>query len=278
MNHRDNSPTASADRSPPPPYGQVQEAPTTDDSVVVTSSRSRKQQARLRSSFLEATCPFPPLWNLYHTLSVGRVLMLGSHEREPIFAVSRHTGWWSGQPDLILHRGPSDTLPPLAAGMGGVGVGRHSIIVLPSLPGSSLDSSQELLVRVNEEKNEWHVRFRFAIEVGPEPNSWRREVFEWRHSHGDVVSAFLDGSSRSGWKLVRLAEHSAGDLVWPRSSDGCEVVAVWSYARLSLTKVLKFRFLGSGATGVLGERWAIMAVMTALRMYQKQQRNRDAGL
>lgn len=163
------------------------------------------------------------------------------------------------------------------------------MIVLPALPHSRLDSSQELLLRVDEsssarKKKTWRgrVRFRFAIEVGPDPHTaWRREVFEWRHSHGDAVAAFLDGAS-SGWKLVRLADSSSDPsgsesrrLVWPRSSDGYEIVAVWSHARLSLTKVLKFRFLGSGATGVLGERWAIMAVMTALRMYQHNQRNRN---
>lgn len=163
--------------------------------------------------------------------------------------------------------------------------------MLPALPGSRLDSSQEMLLRVDNgeaaaaaRRRSRRVRFRFAIEVGPEPSSaWRREVFEWRHSHGDAVAAFLDGA-KAGWKLVRLAdddENGNGNdnnnrhLVWPRSSDGREIVAVWSHARLSLTKVLKFRFLGSGATGVLGERWAIMAVMTALRMYQHHQRNRN---
>ncbi|KAI1761169.1 hypothetical protein GGR53DRAFT_469612 [Hypoxylon sp. FL1150] len=244
--------------TPPPPYVEYEE----EASMTQTSASALPPIFRKLEPYAmppQVPTPdvglFPPSWNLYHTLS------------------------WSGQPDLVLHRGPSDTLPPLAAGTGGVGVGRHSVIVLPALPNSRLDSSQELLLRVDEARKKWRVRFRFAIEVGPDPHTaWRREVFEWRHSHGDAVSAFLDGA-KAGWKLVRLADSSGdeggGRLVWPRSSDGCEIVAVWAHARLSFTKVLKFRFLGSGATGALGDRWAIMAVMTALRMYQHNQRNRN---
>ncbi|KAI1371837.1 hypothetical protein F4677DRAFT_282788 [Hypoxylon crocopeplum] len=264
---------ASTRKSPPPPYSQFADEEAGQTSAV----SSRKPQANTQSlrERVPIASPFPSSWNLYHTLSIGRILMLGPHNRQPLLAVSRHTGWWTGKPDLVLHSGPSDTLPPLAAGMGGVGVGRHSIIVLPPMPGSALDSSQELLVRV-EEETDWppHVRFKFSIDLSVEPGQWRRETFEWRHSHGDVVSIFLNGA-RTGWKLLRLAGQGNGNFAEARSSDGCEIVAVWAYARLSFTKVLKFRFLGSGATGILGERWAIMAVMTALRMYQRQQRNRN---
>ncbi|KAI2605570.1 hypothetical protein GGR54DRAFT_644324 [Hypoxylon sp. NC1633] len=238
--------------APPPPYSLCP-GESVAGSIATASVRKTPVVARPRPrEAAPPVGPLPPSWNLYHTLSVGRVLMLGPHEHEPLLAVSRHMGWWTGQPDIVLHRGPSDTLPPLAAGMGGVRGARHSIIVLPPMPGSMLDSSQELLLRV-EEKADWppQVRFRFVIEVGFDPNQWRREAFEWRHSH------------------------ESSQLEAPRSSDGCEIVAVWAYARLSMTKVLRFRFIGNGAAGVFGERWALMAAMTALRMYQRQQRSRD---
>ncbi|KAI0169394.1 hypothetical protein GGR52DRAFT_574613 [Hypoxylon sp. FL1284] len=282
-------PTPPADQSRPPPSSEYQEA------------RMVEPPARTSSRAPQAPVPtvglFPLSWSLYRTLSFSRVLMLGPREDEPMYAVSRHAGWWSRQPDLVLHRGPSDAHPTLASGTGGVGVGRHSIVALPALPGSRLGSATELLLRsadgVAMEKTR-PARFRFAIEVGPDTAvAWRREVFEWRRSRsrsrdGDdnddecdgIVTAFLDGAA-SGWKLVRLAENDSNGrsksggrrcrLVWPRSGDGSEVVAVWSRVSRSLRTVLKFRFLGSGATGVLGERWAIMAVVTALRMYQRQQ-------
>lgn len=48
-------------------------------------------------------------------------------------------------------------------------------------------------------------------------------------------------------------------------------VAVWANSVRSLGQdaVMKFRFLGTGASGVLGERWATMAVLSALRMWQQ---------
>ncbi|KAI2630173.1 hypothetical protein GGS26DRAFT_558220 [Hypomontagnella submonticulosa] len=291
MAHESSTPTSSAQGTPPPSYDQLSCEAETEDAEDTLSSQSckplipRPPQPATRAS-KSASSPFPLSWNLYHRLLLGRVLNLGPHERQPLFAVSQHVGWWAAQPDLVLHRGPGANLPPLAAGMGGVGLGRHSVIYLPPLPGSGLDFSQEFLLRIESTSAKTdgppHARFRFTVEVGASPNAWRRETFEWRHTYGEAVSDSLDGAL-SGWKLVRLPD-PVTDL-WrciirgPRSSDEYEVVAVWAYARLSMTKVLRFRFLGSGAAGVLGTRWAIMAVMTALRMYQRQQqeRNRDGA-
>ncbi|KAI1771219.1 hypothetical protein F4818DRAFT_454864 [Hypoxylon cercidicola] len=254
--------TSSASETPPPPYSKYEEAPMAEAPAPPRTPRKPQARAQPRQEPIPDVGPFPPSWNLYRTMSAGRALVLGAHENEPIAA-----------------------LPPLATGTGGVGVGRHSIIVLPALRGSRLDWSQELLLRVDDDDDDGasrksrraRFRFRFAVEVGPDPQTARRrEVFEWRHSRGDAVAAFLDGAG-AGWELVRLSDGgNGGGLVWPRSGDGREIVAVWSRARRrSLTKVLKFRFLGSGAMGVLGERWVIMAVMTALRMYQHHQRNRN---
>ncbi|OTB02961.1 hypothetical protein M426DRAFT_12997 [Hypoxylon sp. CI-4A] len=264
----------------PPFYNQYLEEGDIEDAITIVSPPSPvKSILHFQTpppETMSTSGPFPSSWNLYHTLSVGKALTLGPHGREPLFAVSKHSGWWTGLPDLVLHRGPSDAFPPLAVGMGGIGVGRHSIIVLPPLPESGLESSQEILLRIEEktaDRFHSHVRFRFAIEVG-EPGRCRREIFEWRHSHGDVVADFLDGA-KNGWKLLRITDQDCDDLEEPSSTGGHEIVAVWAYAKLSVTKVLKFRYLGSGASGDLGDRWNIMAAMTALRMYQRQHKHRN---
>ncbi|KAI1354207.1 hypothetical protein F5Y01DRAFT_274521 [Xylaria sp. FL0043] len=62
------------------------------------------------------------------------------------------------------------------------------------------------------------------------------------------------------------------------SSDGKEVVAVCAGASLSVSKVLRFRFLGTGADGSLGARWAIMAVASALAIWNRDRRSRSGGL
>ncbi|KAI1126888.1 hypothetical protein F5Y10DRAFT_243965 [Nemania abortiva] len=113
----------------------------------------------------------------------------------------------------------------------------------------------------------------------------RVEAFEWRHSYGPEVES-LGGSRDDGWKLVRMSSSDARGAVrhtfpslylakrYPSkvgtSSDGKEVVAVWCAAGLGRSfssKCMRFRFLGSGADGSLGQRWAVMAVASALAMW-----------
>ncbi|KAI1383929.1 uncharacterized protein F4822DRAFT_418059 [Hypoxylon trugodes] len=295
------APTTMTLEAPPPPYSQCLDEGEVNQgrrdvhlrvNVIEddgSSIRSRNSDARscspsIRRNPITPCNPFPQSWSLYRTFPMNKVLMVGAHGREPIYAVSRHSGWWTGKPDLVLHRGPSETMTPLAVGMGGVGIGRHSIIVLTPLPGSGLESSQELMIRVEDDKatdRPQHVRFQFAIETGNELSSQKRETFEWRHTWGDVVAAYLDGA-RTGWQLVRLTNDQedqeeiddSPSIPGPRTEDGLEVVAVWAYSKMNMSKVLKFRYLGSGATGVLGSRWSIMASMTALRMFQRQQKNK----
>jgi hypothetical protein len=78
-----------------------------------------------------------------------------------------------------------------------------------------------------------------------------------------------------GWKLVRTTSKvTYGTAEGPNSrtrevaSDGKEVVAKLVDNTVLSSKVAKFEFLGSGATGALGDDWSIMAVLTALRLWQ----------
>ena len=104
----------------------------------------------------------------------------------------------------------------------------------------------------------YHKKMNFSIEVEA---TGQREAFEWRHSRGSEVAAL--GASHSGWKLVRLGTG--------------EVVAAWANSSMSITKQLQFHFLGSGANGILGERWAVMTVITALRMWDMERRKRRSA-
>lgn len=120
------------------------------------------------------------------------------------------------------------------------------------------------------------VVFRFAVEVGNPayPRSGekttmplRREQFawckvfcadSWRGRNGSECEAT---KVAGGFKLVRLAEGAVDE------HDG-ETVAVlgWSGA-LSLREAFSLELRGSGASGALGDRWALMVVTTALRLW-----------
>lgn len=46
---------------------------------------------------------------------------------------------------------------------------------------------------------------------------------------------------------------------------------------ITVTKRMKFKFLGTGASGDLGERWAVMTVASALKIWDRERRQRQAA-
>ncbi|KAI1388806.1 uncharacterized protein F4822DRAFT_258794 [Hypoxylon trugodes] len=260
-NHQDQP------NDPPPPYSP-------QAAVEAGPSTQPQQQPRQKNIPRQ----FPPAFSMYNESSFGqRKYMIGEHQSTPLYAVSLHSGW-SGQPDVVLHNGPSDNRPPLA------GVERDSwsnsaTITLPVLPGSGTQAKTE---RLESTGGFGHPAYTFSVEAG---SGNRREAFEWRHTSGSAVASL--GGRSSGWKLLRLSTDAPSGVVGggsgkfvgggASSSDGKEVVAVWAWASGSLTKVFKFQFLGSGANGVLGERWAIMAVATALKIWDRERRARNSS-
>ncbi|RYP29232.1 hypothetical protein DL767_006831 [Monosporascus sp. MG133] len=200
---------------------------------------------------------FPPVFYLYSTGLGGRKYVLGEHKNQPLYAVTTHAGW-SGKADTVLHSGPSPDAPPLATADGGNTAVSSVDVDLPGAAQGSSPSSRERMTPTGF--GYVHRKMQFEMDVG----AGRREAFEWRHSSGPEVGAL--GGSHSGWKLVRLG----GD-------GGEEVVAVWASVRMNPTKKFAFQFLRSGLTGVLGERWAVMAVITALRMWGQEAKKRGGA-
>lgn len=212
---------------------------------------------------------FPLAFNIYcKTMSAH--LSLGEHQDQPLYTVTRHTGW-SGSPPIELRAGP-DKESPILATADYHGLGRTMKLVLPPLAGQGPGLTDE---RMESQRDGFGVRHVFTLEVGP-PGGGRRETFEWRHSSGEAIAAV--GADSRGWKLVRVEtgpppgiDEAGGSRFVPGgfvTSDGREVVAGWSFLSLGGgNKVAKFMFLGTGASGLLGDRWEIMAVLTALGIY-----------
>lgn len=219
---------------------------------------------------------FPLICHLY-TQPFSRMFQLGEHQESPVYAVSTHSSW-SGNPDVVLHTGTSKNDLPLAAAEATPSIPPSLTIHLPSLPGSDQKATIEPLVECKGLSR----RYRFSIEV--DPAGAVREEFEWRHSSGSAIKDYA--CARQGWKLMRMSTNppSGVDFLSSidykpssyKSSDDKEVVAVWANFGMSTNKLWRFAFLGTGATGALGERWAVMAVMTALLMWEQERRARTS--
>ncbi|KAJ9149388.1 hypothetical protein NKR23_g4301 [Pleurostoma richardsiae] len=279
----------------PPPFNEDEPPPSYEEAVRPTTrpsglprppvtqnhrpppSQQQQQQQQASqagpASAQKATInrQFPPSFSVYREGGFSRNYSLGEHQGQPLYAVRPHTGW-SGQPDLVLHGGPTEDFPPLAV-LNHERFSRSFTVTLPPLPGDRLPRDEFVRFPGLLQSN-----YTFSVEVDRPggPRGMRRERFEWRRSHGAEVGRLAGASF--GWKLVRMAGDTgaaagaSGGVAGPVAGDGLEVVAVWVKAAMSLSKVLKFEFTGVGATGDLGERWAVMAVMTALGIWDHDRR------
>ncbi|KAF7302900.1 hypothetical protein MKEN_01252300 [Mycena kentingensis (nom. inval.)] len=236
---------------PPPAYSEI---------VFVTATpqpQQRPEAAPARSD----THPFPRALTVRFKRSwTKRDLQLYSTDDDnstPLHHVSIHTK----RPHLVLHSSADNASAPLAtASYKDVWKSKpSSIVTLFPLPDASVEEELEADIGL-------HTVFRFALDVGRGKET-QREYFEWRTSRGEEVRALNDSRFRSGMKLVRLTGNPGGAAA-SSSSDGKEIVAVWAdQTSFSLTKVGKFEFIGSGATGEMGERFAVMAVVSCLRIW-----------
>ncbi|KAL4728477.1 hypothetical protein ACLX1H_005224 [Fusarium chlamydosporum] len=211
-------------------------------------------------------------------------LNLGPPDAEPMYTLSFRRGLYG---DITLHKGPTPESLPIATSSRIKQYHDDYLITLPSLTGVGVH--EETLRRPKGLKG----RFWFGCLVG-DGLEQRVERFEWRRSRGAEVKSV--GQSRwGGYKLVRLGstntkeEYSSSEenltetssnSVEGYTSDGKEVVAVWGNANCwkTMSGVGEFQFRGSGATGELGNMWALMAVMSCMSIWQKVQRdNATAG-
>jgi len=221
---------------------------------------------------------FPQFFSVY-LQAFSRTMFLAEHQSQPIYALKSHSGL-GADASLVLHSGPTEGYPPLAT-LDLEPFSRSMAVTLPPAP----HPGAPVVVELQGLSDFPHASYVFIIEVGnsgpsPRGGGWPLEQFEWRRSRGDSVASL--GGRGYGWKLVRLAGGpppgasmhgkvryvTGGD----RGSDGSEVVAAWTETGYSMSKAVRFGFFGTGASGLLGERWAIMAVMTAMGLFERDRR------
>ncbi|KAB5515513.1 hypothetical protein GE09DRAFT_1159847 [Coniochaeta sp. 2T2.1] len=224
----------------------------------------------------------PLSFNIYYKQWFSSMYQIGEHENQPLFTIQRHGAWGHDKPMIVLHEG-ADPKGPVVGTVTKDGPKKHDTVI--ELPMSPRPGSSEGGGTTNREpfvsdvsmtlKNS---RFRFSFDVGLRGKETRRETFEWRISKAVEVRA-LD-SMAFGWKLVRLlgpdGDQPTTGRGGPRgardvgeASDGKEVVAAWSEnSGLTLSKIAKFHFLGAGATGEFGDDWALIAALSAFRLWK----------
>ncbi|PKS04973.1 hypothetical protein jhhlp_008339 [Lomentospora prolificans] len=275
-------------RDDPPQYGDVAPAlspATASNPLCAVSAPVQPQQTlppnhNLGAPGYAAPAPayqapipqqFPPVFGVYKD-PFSWTLVIGLHRNAPpIYAISRNFAI-ADRPAIIIHSGPNATYPAVAA-MDRLPLTRDRPITMPPLPGSPHPSSEAIL---HVEAGFFSAKWWFDIETG---FPGRHERYEWRRSRGDIV-ANLGTDWSTGWKLVRLDSRPPegappGTTFSPAAdtsaSDGAEIVAVWGLNSLSMHKVGMFAFHGTGASGLLGERWAVMAVISALAIMDHEQ-------
>lgn len=196
-----------------------------------------------------------------YTTERARSYLVEPHGHPGRYAIS--TVWFlSGHPDLILHDGLARTSPHVASTVTTLGIADVCILLPPIRNGGP--QSQEI-VSVPHAKPEKNRVYRFEIEV-PSNGSQDmvREKFEWRKGSGAYSKQLGNGK---GWELVRMSGTQGGGII---THDGKEVVGACKRTRFHVRggdRNLGFLCLGSGQTE-LGSRWAIMAFMSSLCIFQ----------
>ncbi|KAK4621820.1 hypothetical protein CLAFUW4_06733 [Fulvia fulva] len=281
LRNEEEAPPAYEDLSRPPSnvFNDVSRPPSS-----VFSDASLTDDTTLNNEAPSPARPFPLVFNLYSENKwkewKTRRFHLGEHADQPTNAVIFTTGWKGTT--LSLHQGPEKESPAIALGTRDSTWSKHSAITLPRHPAADGEPVKTQL-RTNIAWKTGTVTYSFSIEVLGHDEKFHEERFEWRLSHEEEVR---DIDKRGwGYKLVRLSgSESGGKEEGPQgsqagssrsarehgtTSDGKEVVSVFADRSLaSKNKVAIFAFVGGGATGQFGERWAVLAVVTFLRVWQ----------
>ncbi|KAI3320886.1 hypothetical protein HD806DRAFT_505253 [Xylariaceae sp. AK1471] len=273
---------ASADGVAPPPYSETDNIARSANAYQPSGpapSYGTGESSSGAGSISGVKLKFPPALNAYVQWKLTMTFHIGERKETPLYAVRTHSGF-TKNPELVLYDGPSDKHPILAtANHESIWKPKRSVLTIPAREGVSHDTASQR-VEMNLNWSLKHQTYTFEADVGAGKDT-RRERFEWRGSHGGEVRE-LDGY-KWGWKLVRLSSQLPGGggeratRVLGSASDGNEVVAAWAHNNsMSMTKAFKFQFMGSALTGMMGDRWATLALISALRMWWIEIQQRSA--
>ncbi|OJD17689.1 hypothetical protein AJ78_02214 [Emergomyces pasteurianus Ep9510] len=185
--------------------------------------------------------------------------LCGASKEERLYAVQVDAGYSNKtilgtRPGLVLHNGKSSKDPILAA------AGEDSQ--------QATSTNYAVEIMRGAVTDEQIAAFHFAIEVGSD-GKMIREEFEWRK-----LKKGKDDAKGRGFRLVRLGPRGSQDdcrgifssASFPASGETLAVIE-WAKGLSSLIHVFSLQLMCSGQSNALGERWTLMVVMTALRLW-----------
>ncbi|KAI8244441.1 hypothetical protein K4K57_005212 [Colletotrichum sp. SAR 10_99] len=253
----------------PPPYSQDNEeiptyqAPSTGFENPPSDSKTP----------LNTLAKFPPSFQCYLDKQEGFYYLGPMASEERLFAFSASARLQTTMQPLHLHNGPSER-DPIIVRMTQKNPRSVSFVATitihdPSDPHTVVEEiSYEKPVN-SRSSSVFASCLAFRIKVGKEG---REEEFQWRRSSGNEVKELARHSI--GGKLVRMSGPRAGAGGSRKareqgfSGDGNEVVAVLApRSNIGIANGLKFKFMGTGLTGDLGEKWESVAVITGFWLF-----------
>ncbi|KAI1421669.1 hypothetical protein F5Y12DRAFT_766366 [Xylaria sp. FL1777] len=241
-----------------------------------------------------AYCPFPPVMKVYYQWNLAGLNtfhVCGENQQDRLFAVRVHTGYSMSEPlgerqGLYLYDGPT-TKDPLLAAVGddsvlfrSLPVNNNSCIYLPARKTRGL-TEEMMRAYITTDK---HAAFRFSVEVGS-GLKMHRQAFEWRNITKSEVD---DSAEHGGFKLFFSSENPEQNVPNGESSrqgahtssaaaSDDEVLAILEWRRFLTSPKHPFdlKLAGSGLSGKLSERWTLMVLVTALRLWELHARGKS---
>ncbi|KAF6830369.1 hypothetical protein CPLU01_07424 [Colletotrichum plurivorum] len=272
-------PTYTQEPQDPPP--QDDQAPPSYHESVPTDTASGAVPYR----------PFPAVMNGYYYMTgIKTFFLCGATRSDRLFIVELHTGF-SRKPPLglrpgILLRNGTNPKDPIIAAAGdesqwasrAYAFNSATYVFLPPLePRASICEMDEETMRAVK-SDDGSVAFMFSIEVGEKQ---QRERFEWvKLKKGDDEEA-----KSGGFKLVQVSNRHGRPRTSPEdegpsssraTTEERETLALlsWSSGLSKMTHAFSLQLKGSARS--MGDRWALMVVITTLRLWQMNVQGRTS--
>ncbi|KAJ4413415.1 hypothetical protein N0V85_003573 [Neurospora sp. IMI 360204] len=224
--------------------------------------------------------PFPPVINLYGNFSgvIDALItfkLCGADKNDFLYVVEVHHGFTprgplNFRPGFYLQNGTGTDAPILAA----AGDEAREPLLMSTFSVKSLIMLPPLYVEINPRDlvteimyatttSDGTVSFRFSIEVGPKMKS--REEFEWRKTRKGNNN---NNTQHSQFILIRLPPSSISASPSPSAQEESEILADLTFRNaISLRHLFVLELKGAACSGEMGDRWTLMVVATALRLY-----------
>lgn len=242
--------------------------------------------------------PFPPVMNLYGNSSGGVIGALttyklcGADKNGFLYVVEVHHGFTprgplNFRPGFYLRNGTGTEAPILAATgdeerepllMSTFSV-KSLIMVPPPLDEDDVEfnlNPRDLVTEIMyaTTTSDGSVSFRFSVEVGPKMKI--REEFEWRKTrkgdtntqHTRYILTRLPSSSSTSFSSPSPSPSSSPSSSSSSAQEESYILADLTFRNaISVNHLFTLELKGAACSGVMGDRWTLMVVTTALRLY-----------